>query len=73
MVACIWGVFVWKEFRGANARAKGYLAAMFAAYVLALVLIARAYAGVICARDCDEYHFPDVKRHNEHEICNRDG
>ena len=45
MVACIWGVFVWKEFRGANARAKGYLAAMFAAYVLALVLIARAYAG----------------------------
>lgn len=43
MVACIWGVFAWKEFRGANARAKGYLAAMFAAYVLALVLIARAY------------------------------
>jgi glucose uptake protein len=44
MVACIWGVFVWKEFRGANSRAKGYLAAMFAAYILALVLIARAYA-----------------------------
>jgi glucose uptake protein len=45
MVACLWGVFVWKEFRGANARAKGYLAAMFAAYLLALVLIAWAYAG----------------------------
>ncbi len=45
MVACLWGVFVWKEFRGANARAKGYLAAMFGAYLLALVLIARAYAG----------------------------
>jgi glucose uptake protein len=45
MVACLWGVFAWKEFRGANMRAKGYLAAMFAAYVLALVLIARAYAG----------------------------
>jgi glucose uptake protein len=44
MVACLWGVFVWKEFRGANMRAKGYLAAMFAAYVLALVLIASAYA-----------------------------
>jgi glucose uptake protein len=44
MVACLWGVFVWKEFRGANVRAKGYLAAMFFAYVLALVLIARAYA-----------------------------
>ncbi len=43
MVACLWGVFAWKEFRGANTRAKGYLAAMFAAYVLALVLIARAY------------------------------
>jgi glucose uptake protein len=45
MVACLWGVFAWKEFRGANARAKGYLGAMFAAYLLALVLIARAYAG----------------------------
>jgi glucose uptake protein len=45
MVACLWGVFVWKEFRGANARAKGYLAAMFGAYLLALILIARAYAG----------------------------
>ncbi len=45
MVACLWGVFVWKEFRGANARAKGYLTAMFAAYLLALALIARAYAG----------------------------
>jgi len=45
MVACLWGVFVWKEFRGANARAKGYLAAMFAAYVVALGLIAMAYAG----------------------------
>ena len=33
MVACLWGVFAWKEFRGANTRAKGYLAAMFAAYL----------------------------------------
>ena len=45
MVASLWGVFVWKEFRGANARAKGYLAAMFVSYLMALVLIARAYAG----------------------------
>jgi glucose uptake protein len=44
MVACLWGVFAWKEFRGGSMRAKGYLAAMFAAYVLALALIARAYA-----------------------------
>jgi glucose uptake protein len=44
MVACLWGVFVWKEFRGANAKAKGYLAAMFAAYILAIVLIASAHS-----------------------------
>jgi len=45
MVACLWGVFAWKEFKGANGKAKGYLAAMVVSYLLALVLIARAYAG----------------------------
>lgn len=45
MVASFWGVFVWKEFRGANTRARVYLTLMFASYLLALVLIARAYAG----------------------------
>lgn len=45
MVAALWGVFVWHEFRGASGRAKGYLVGMFACYVLALVLIARAYQG----------------------------
>jgi glucose uptake protein len=44
MVACLWGVFVWKEFRGASPKAKGYLAAMFAAYILAIVLIASAHS-----------------------------
>jgi glucose uptake protein len=44
MVACLWGVFVWKEFRGANTKAKAYLAAMFAAYILAIVLIASAHS-----------------------------
>jgi glucose uptake protein len=44
MVATLWGVFAFKEFRGANTKAKSYLAAMFASYVLALVLIAWAYA-----------------------------
>jgi glucose uptake protein len=44
MVACLWGVFVWKEFRGASATAKAYLAAMFAAYILAIVLIASAHS-----------------------------
>jgi hypothetical protein len=43
MVAALWGVFAWKEFRGSHVRAKGYLAGMFASYVLALLLIARAY------------------------------
>jgi glucose uptake protein len=44
MVACLWGVFVWHEFRGASTKAKGYLAAMFAAYILAIVLIASAHS-----------------------------
>jgi len=43
MIAALWGVFVWHEFRGSNARARAYLVAMFAAYVVALILIARAY------------------------------
>ena len=43
MVAALWGVFVWHEFRAANTRAKLYVAAMFTAYLLALILIARAY------------------------------
>lgn len=43
MVAALWGVFVWKEFRGANSTARGYLAAMFVFYLLALSIIARAY------------------------------
>ncbi len=45
MIATAWGIFVWHEFRGANGKAKLYLVGMFAAYLLALVLIARAYAG----------------------------
>jgi glucose uptake protein len=43
MIAALWGVFVWHEFRGSNARARVYLVAMFAAYLVALILIARAY------------------------------
>jgi glucose uptake protein len=43
MVAALWGVFVWHEFRGANHKAKLYLAGMFAAYLAALALIASAY------------------------------
>jgi glucose uptake protein len=47
MIAALWGVFVWREFRGSNARAKLYLVGMFGCYVLALVLIARAYQAAV--------------------------
>jgi glucose uptake protein len=47
MVAALWGVFVWKEFRGANGRAKGYMAATFVFYLLALFAIARAYHAAV--------------------------
>lgn len=43
MVAAAWGVFVWKEFKGANSRARMYLAAMFALFILAIALVAQAY------------------------------
>jgi glucose uptake protein len=42
MVAALWGIFVWKEFAGANQRAKAFLALMFIFYFLAILLIARA-------------------------------
>lgn len=43
MVAALWGIFVWKEFAGAGNRAKIYLLLMFAFYILAIVLVSRAY------------------------------
>jgi glucose uptake protein len=43
MIAALWGVFVWHEFRGANSRARIYLVGMFVSYLAALFLIARAY------------------------------
>jgi glucose uptake protein len=42
MVAAAWGVFVWKEFRGASGTARLYLTGMFVSYVLALFVIAQA-------------------------------
>ncbi len=45
MIAALWGVAVWHEFRGSSVRARVYLEAMFAAYVVALILIAWAYKG----------------------------
>jgi glucose uptake protein len=43
MIAALWGVLVWKEFRGAGNKAKVYLAAMFVCYLAALILISKAY------------------------------
>ena len=43
MVAALWGVFVWKEFAGADGRAKTYLGLMFVFYLIALLAIASAY------------------------------
>lgn len=42
MVGALWGIFAWKEFSGAGARAKFYLALMFVFYALAILLVARA-------------------------------
>ena len=42
MVGAIWGVFVWKEFRGADATTKRLLALMFAFFIIGLVSVALA-------------------------------
>ena len=42
MVAAIWGVFVWKEFEGADATTKRLLALMFAFFIVGLVSVALA-------------------------------
>ena len=44
MVAALWGVAVWREFRGAPPRAWMYIGVMFACYVAALAVLAGAYA-----------------------------
>jgi glucose uptake protein len=43
MIAALWGVLVWKEFRAADGKAWGYLTLMFLAYLGAVVTIAMAY------------------------------
>ncbi len=42
MVAALWGVLAWNEFRGANRQAKTSLALMFLFYMLAILLVAEA-------------------------------
>jgi glucose uptake protein len=42
MISAFWGVFVWKEFRGAGAEVKRYLALMFILFIAGLTSIALA-------------------------------
>lgn len=42
MIAALWGIFAWKEFRSANFRAKRFVALMFGFYMLAILLVAQA-------------------------------
>lgn len=42
MVAALWGVFVWGEFKGASSKARSYLVLMFVFYAGAIALLARA-------------------------------
>jgi glucose uptake protein len=46
MVSALWGVLVWKEFAGADTRARSLLVLMFALFLvgLALVSVAPLYA-----------------------------
>ncbi|HUO25776.1 MAG TPA: hypothetical protein VMU61_08920 [Candidatus Aquilonibacter sp.] len=42
MVGALWGIFAWKEFKGAGPRANVFLAFMFVFYGLAIFLVAKA-------------------------------
>jgi glucose uptake protein len=42
LVAAFWGVFIWKEFKGAPTGTSPLLAAMFTAFVVGLTLIVSA-------------------------------
>lgn len=42
MISAAWGLFVWKEFRGATSEVKHLLAVMFTLFVLGLVSISLA-------------------------------
>ena len=45
MIAALWGVLVWKEFRNADRMAWAYLSLMFLTYIGAVSVIALAYRG----------------------------
>ena len=39
MVAAIWGIFIWKEFKGSSRKVYGLLGAMFLFFIIGLGLI----------------------------------
>lgn len=43
MIAAIWGIFIWKEFRDASSVSKRYLTLMFILYIIGLTIISLAY------------------------------
>ena len=42
MIAALWGIFIWKEFKGANAAVRLLLVAMFAAFIIGVFTIIAA-------------------------------
>jgi glucose uptake protein len=42
LVAALWGVFIWKEFKGAPGKSQGLIALMFLFFLLGLGFIIRA-------------------------------
>ena len=44
MVAAFWGVFVWKEFKGASTSTQTMLKSMFACFIVGIIII--IYAGI---------------------------
>ena len=44
MVAALWGVFVWHEFRGAGTAARVNLVLMFVFFIVAIALVSLAYS-----------------------------
>jgi len=45
LVASLWGIFVWHEFRGAPSRAQIALALMFTLFLAGLVAVGSSYRG----------------------------
>jgi glucose uptake protein len=45
LVAALWGIVAWKEFRGAPRRSRVLLAVMFGLYIAGLVLLAFSFKG----------------------------